>query len=377
MEMTKWFDTNYHYIVPEFTANQQFSIFSEKVFEEFNLAKQSTGGAPKTVLIGPVSYLLLGKEKEQGFEKISLIKKLVPVYIEILKRLKNYGAEWIQFDEPFLAMDLSQKEKDAFTYAYSEIKKQCPELKTLLTTYFESLDENTPLAVNLAVTALHIDLVRAPHQLDNVLTLAPEKLILSLGVIDGRNIWKNDYIRSLAHIKKAIAVVGKDRLMIATSCSLLHTPFDLELETSIDPEIRNWMAFAKQKLNEISELHAIIAGNNDLLVNNIKAISSRNLSKLIHKPAVKERVLAITDKDARRNSEFTQRQQIQQQKFNLPLFPTTTIGSFPQTDEIRQLRSKLKKEEITIEQYDAEIEKATLNAIHWQEETGLDVLVHG
>ena len=377
MEMTKWFDTNYHYIVPEFTANQQFSMFSEKVFEEFNLAKRSIGGNPKTVLIGPVSYLLLGKEKEQGFDRIGLIKKLVPVYIEILKRLKGYGAEWIQFDEPFLAMDLSQKEQDAFTYAYREINKHCPELKTLLTTYFEGLNENTSLAVNLPVTALHIDLVRAPQQLDKVLTLAPDKLILSLGVIDGRNIWKNDYIRSLAHIKKAIAVVGKDRVMIAPGCSLLHTPFDLDLETSIDPEIRNWMAFAKQKLNEVNELHQIIDGNNDLLVNNIKAISSRNLSKLIHKPVVKERVSAITDKDASRASAFAERQKIQQEEFKLPLFPTTTIGSFPQTDDIRQLRSRLKKGEFTIEQYDAEIEKATISAIRWQEEIGIDVLVHG
>jgi 5-methyltetrahydropteroyltriglutamate--homocysteine methyltransferase len=377
MEMTKWFDTNYHYIVPEFTANQQFKIFSEKVFEEFNLGLKTLGKAPKPVLIGPVSYLLLGKEKEAGFEKIDLIKNLVPVYIEILKKLKSYGAEWVQLDEPFLALDLTQKDKDAYTWAYQEIRKACPGLKLLVATYFESLHENTQLAVSLPVNALHIDLVRAPQQLDKVLSLAPDTLTLSLGVVDGRNIWKNDYVRSVGYIKNAIGAIGKDRVMIAPSCSLLHTPFDLDLETAINPEIKNWMAFAKQKLNEVNELSQIIEGNNDLLQTNLKAISSRNISKLIHKQDVKQRVAAITDADADRVSQFAERQKIQQQTYKLPLFPTTTIGSFPQTDDIRQLRAKLKKGDLTQEQYDTEIAYATIEAIRWQEEIGLDVLVHG
>ncbi|TSJ38931.1 5-methyltetrahydropteroyltriglutamate--homocysteine S-methyltransferase [Mucilaginibacter corticis] len=377
MEMTKWFDTNYHYIVPEFTANQQFKIFSEKVFEEFTLGLNTLGKAPKTVLIGPVTYLLLGKEKEQGFEKIDLIKNLVPVYIDILKKLKSYGAEWVQLDEPFLALDLNQKAKDAYTYAYKEIRKACAGLNLMVATYFESLHENTPLALSLPVNALHIDLVRAPQQLDKVLSLVPDNLILSLGVVDGRNIWKNDYIRSLSLIKNAVAAVGTDRVMIAPSCSLLHTPFDLDLETAINPEIKNWMAFAKQKLNEVNELSLIIDGNNDLLQANLKAISSRNVSKLIHRQEVKQRVAAITNADADRVSPFAERQKIQQQAFKLPLFPTTTIGSFPQTDDIRQLRAKLKKGELTQEQYDTEIAHATIDAIRWQEEVGLDVLVHG
>jgi 5-methyltetrahydropteroyltriglutamate--homocysteine methyltransferase len=377
MEMTKWFDTNYHYIVPEFVQNQQFRLFSEKVFDEFTLAKQHTGTTPKPVLIGPVSYLLLGKEKQAGFNKIDLIKKLVPVYIEVLKRLKEYGAVWVQLDEPFLALDLTQQEKEAFVYAYAEISKQCPDIKVLLTTYFESLKDNTQLAVKLPVSALHIDLVRAPQQLDEILTLAPEKLSLSLGVIDGRNIWKNDYIKSVSHIKKAIAVLGKDRVIVAPSCSLLHTPFDLDLETTINTEIKNWMAFAKQKLNEVNELAQIIDGNNELLQANIHAISSRNLSKLIHKQEVKQRTAFITDADARRDSPFSDRQKIQQQRFQLPLYPTTTIGSFPQTNDIRTLRARLKKGELTEAQYDEQIEKATIEAIRWQEEIGLDVLVHG
>jgi 5-methyltetrahydropteroyltriglutamate--homocysteine methyltransferase len=377
MEMTKWFDTNYHYIVPEFTADQQFKIFSESVFEEFNLAKKALGVNPKTVLIGPVSYLLLGKEKEAGFEKIDLIKNLVPVYIEILKKLKSYGAEWVQLDEPFLALDLTQKEKDAYAYAYQEIRKATAGLNLMVATYFESLHENTPLALSLPIDALHIDLVRAPQQLDTVLSHIPDKLILSLGVVDGRNIWKNDYIRSLGYIKNAVAAIGSDRVMIAPSCSLLHTPFDLDLETTINPEIKNWMAFAKQKLNEVNELSQIIDGNNDLLQANLKDISSRNISKLIHKQEIKQRVAAITDADADRVSPFAERQKTQQHTYKLPLFPTTTIGSFPQTDDIRQLRAKLKKGDLTQEQYDTEIAKATIDAIRWQEEIGLDVLVHG
>lgn len=377
MEMTKWFDTNYHYIVPEFVQNQQFRLFSEKVFDEFILAKQHTRNIPKPVLIGPVSYLLLGKEKQTGFDKIDLVKKLVPVYIEVLKRLKSYGAEWVQIDEPFLALDLSPKEKEAYAYAYMEISKNCPDIKVLLATYFESLHENTELAVTLPVSAIHIDLVRAPDQLYKVLSLIPDKLSLSLGVVDGRNIWKNDYVRSLTHIKKAIAVLGKDRVMVAPSSSLLHTPIDLDLETAIIPEIKNWMAFAKQKLNEVNELALIVDGDNELLHNNLRATSSRNISKLIHKQEIKQRVAAITDADARRGSGFITRQKIQQQRFKLPLYPTTTIGSFPQTDDIRSLRAKFKKGELTIAQYDAEIEKTTIDAIRWQEEIGLDVLVHG
>jgi 5-methyltetrahydropteroyltriglutamate--homocysteine methyltransferase len=376
MEMTKWFDTNYHYIVPEFYKHQQFKLFSTKVIDEFYDAKQA-GIITKPVLIGPVSYLLLGKEKEAGFERIDLIKNLLPVYIDILIKLKDMGAEWVQFDEPFLSLDLTEKEQQAFKDTYKQLRAAFPFIKFMLTTYFERLGDNTKLAISLPVDVLHIDLVRVPKQLDEVLTLMPEKMSLSLGVIDGRNIWKNDYIRSLSHIKKAIAVIGADRVIIAPSCSLLHTPCDLDIETAIDPEIKNWIAFAKQKLNEINELSEIIKGNNDLLQNNLKAISSRGLSKLIHKQEIKKRVAAITDADASRNSEFTVRQKIQHQNFKLPLFPTTTIGSFPQTDDIRQLRSRLKKGEITIAQYDVEIEKATIDAIRWQEEIGLDVLVHG
>lgn len=378
MEMTKWFDTNYHYLVPEFKAGQQFKIFSEKVFGEFTAAKQAIGKTPKPVLLGPVSYLLCGKEKEAGFNRIDLIKKLVPVYVEIIHKLENYGAEWIQLDEPYLAMDLSEQEQKAFEFAYQEISKKCKKAKILLTTYFDGLRDNAVFTAQLSVAALHVDLVRAPDQLNELLPIIQNKnLILSLGVVDGRNIWKNDYLKSTEKINQAVTALGENRIMIAPSCSLLHTPFDLDLETEINPEIKNWMAFAKQKLHEVSDLYEIANGNMALLKENTKAIESRRNSALIHKPEIKQRVAAISADDDTRKSAFSIRQEIQHKRFNLPLFPTTTIGSFPQTEDIRKLRLQLKKGEINQNQYDEAIEKATIEAIKWQEEIGLDVLVHG
>jgi len=249
MEMTKWFDTNYHYIVPEFYKNQSFMLFSNKITDEYEEAKQ-LGIKTKPVLIGPVSYLLLGKEKEEGFDRIDLIKSLIPVYLEILQKLDDLGVEWVQLDEPFLALDLSEKEKEAFNYAYTQIKQSFPQLKVILTSYFEGLGDNTALALSLPVYALHIDLVRAPQQLDELLSMVPEHLSLSLGVVDGRNIWKNDFTESLGIIEKAITKLGSERLLIAPSCSLLHCPFDLDNETNEDilpGEIKRWMAFARQK----------------------------------------------------------------------------------------------------------------------------------
>lgn len=377
MEMTKWLDTNYHYIVPEFTANQGFSIYNENVFNEYNAAKQLLGQKAKPVLVGPVSYLLLGKEKEQGFERVDLIKKLVPVYVDIINHLKQLGAEWIQLDEPCLALDLSKKEKEAFEFAYRSIANRVSGVKLLVATYFEGLLDNTPLALNLPINALHIDLVRAPEQLDEVLALVPDHLLLSLGMVDGRNVWKNDYERSLKLISKAVDKLGADKIIIAPSCSLLHSPIDLDIETEIDPDIKNWMAFAKQKLAEVNDLKQIAEGNKDLLEANKKAIAARRSSQKVHKQIVKDRIAAITEADANRQSTFQVRQQLQHERFNLPSFPTTTIGSFPQTDDIRQLRARFKKGGITLQEYEKQIEQATIDAIRWQEEIGLDVLVHG
>ncbi|WP_343700166.1 5-methyltetrahydropteroyltriglutamate--homocysteine S-methyltransferase [Chitinophaga sp.] len=377
MEMTKWFDTNYHYIVPEFTANQQFRLLSNKVFNAFDAARHCLGTIPKPVLIGPVSYLLLGKEKGSGFHRISLLERLLPVYIAALKKLQEAGAVWVQLDEPFLAMDLSEAEAAAFRRAYAEIARQCKGLKLMVATYFEGLRDNVALAANLPVCCLHVDLTRAPQQLEEVLRALPPKTSLSLGVVDGRNIWKNDYELSLSYIRKAVEALGEDRVMIAPGCSLLHSPADLSLETALDGEIRSWMAFAKQKLQEVYELNEIHAGNTALLEANRQALARRRASDRVHVAAVKARTQAITDADARRHSPFPERQQVQAARLKLPLFPTTTIGSFPQTDEVRQLRAQLRKGAITAEQYNAAIEEVTLAAIRWQEEIGLDVLVHG
>lgn len=377
MEMTKWFDTNYHYIVPEFTEQQQFRLFSNKVFNAFDAARHVTGTIPKPVLIGPVSYLLLGKEKSSGFHRMALLNRLLPVYIEILQKLQKQGAVWVQLDEPFLATDLTEAEVAAYRTAYEEIARKCKGLKLIVATYFEGLKENTTLAANLPVCCLHIDLTRAPQQLDDLLQALPAKTSLSLGVVDGRNIWKNDYETSLAFIRKAVAALGEDRVMIAPGCSLLHSPADLELETELDPEMRSWMAFARQKLQEVRELDLIFHGDTALLTANQAAIHSRRTSPRIHKPEVKQRTAAITDADASRQSAFPHRQALQAARFRLPLFPTTTIGSFPQTDDIRQLRAQLRKGAITQEAYDEKIAAATVSAIRWQEEIGLDVLVHG
>ena len=377
MEMTKWFDTNYHYIVPEFYKSQKFRTFSNKIVNDFTEAYRVLNKAPKTVIIGPVTYLLLGKEKEEGFNRLDYLSDILPVYADILNQLSALGAEWIQFDEPFLALDLTEQEQLAYTEAYNFLRRKTKGLKFLLTTYFDGLQENTSLATSLPVDALHIDLVRAPQQLDAVLDVLKDNQSLSLGVIDGRNIWKNDYQKSLDLIDRATERIGKDRIFIAPSSSLLHVPIDLSLETAIDPEIRNWMAYAQEKLIEIAELAEIAEGNTNLLAKNQEAINSRRNSSKIHKPAVKQRTAAITENDAQRKSGFAVRQKLQQETFNLPLFPTTTIGSFPQTDEIRKLRADFKKGSITQEQYDEEIAKETIEAIKWQEETGIDVLVHG
>lgn len=384
MEMTKWFDTNYHYIVPEFHENQEFKLFSNKIINEFVGAKR-IGITSKPVIIGPVSYLLLGKEKEEGFDKLDLIKNLLPVYIEILNKLKDQGVTWVQFDEPFLALDISDKAKEAYTFAYSAIRKQFPHIKILVATYFEGLKDNLGLAFSLPICALHIDLVRCPQQLDEVLEGIPEFLSVSLGIVDGRNIWKNDFETSLSVIKKVIAKIGAERILIAPSCSLLHSPCDLELETNEEtliPEIKQWLAFAKQKVDElvvIKELASEKPSSAALfaLEVNKKAIESRATSSLIHNKEVKERVRTISEKDARRINQFSTRKARQQKLLKLPLFPTTTIGSFPQTVEVRSWRANFKKGNLSAEEYDTLLKDETEKAIRWQEEIDLDVLVHG
>jgi len=386
MEMTKWYDTNYHYIVPEFTANQQFSLYNNKVLNEFMEAKL-LGFTTKPVLLGPISYLLLGKEKEPGFRRLELIKNLLPVYITILEKLDDNNAHYIQFDEPCLSMDLSVWELKIITETYEQINKKFPHLHIVLASYFECYGNNLQTVINLPVQTIHLDLVRCPLQLDDILAsgFIKSNINLSLGVVDGRNIWKNNFEQSLLFINKAVNAIGKDRVWIAPSCSLIHSPCDLDAETneqSLSPEIKNWLAFAKQKIAEVVTLNKLASGENiatfnEKLANNIKANKNRNTSLLIHNKTVKDRIASVTDKDAERANNFSIRKIKQKKSLNLPLFPTTTIGSFPQTIEVRNWRASLKKNEITQVQYDDLIAKETAETILFQEEIGIDVLVHG
>ncbi|MEZ7516520.1 5-methyltetrahydropteroyltriglutamate--homocysteine S-methyltransferase [Flavobacterium frigidarium] len=386
MEMTKWFDTNYHYIVPEFTKDQEFSLFSEKIIDEYKEAK-AAGFETKPVIIGPVSYLLLGKEKQAGFHRIELIDKLLPVYFEILKKLQEEQVEYVQFDEPFLALNLSDAERAALVSVYTKINEEFPDIKIILANYFDCFGENLATALSLPVHTFQIDLVRCPLQLDDILesNLLSEKTSLSLGVIDGRNIWKNDFKKSISLIQKAVDVLGADRLFIAPSCSLIHSPCDLDLETNeatLSTEIKQWLAFAKQKIEEVVVLRNLVSGEiteNDQAIfeENTLANDNRKKATIIHNRDVKNRVASIVAEDSQRHNPFSVRRQLQIDALKLPLFPTTTIGSFPQTAEVRSWRAKFKKGELSQSEYDDLIQKETEETIRFQEESGIDVLVHG
>lgn len=382
MEMSKWFDTNYHYIVPEFVKNQKFELFNEKAVDEFNEAKK-LGIETKPVLVGPVSYLLLGKEKTDGFSKLDLLDALLPPYIELLKKLEAAGAKYIQLDEPFLALDISDAAKNAFTVAYERIKKEV-KAKIIIATYFEGLRDNTSLALRLPCDTIHVDLVRAPSQLDEILSEIPSDKCLSIGIVDGRNIWKNDITESLAIVKKAIETLGEDRVVISTSCSLLHVPYDLESETNesvLTPEIKRWLSFAWQKVEELSLLKALTDNPDEKakekFEQNKKDLADKKVSPLIHNKSVKERVSKITPADSQRKSPYSERRTVQEKVLRLPKFPTTTIGSFPQTKEVRSWRAKFKKNEISAQEYERLLKEETAKCVKWQEEIDLDVLVHG
>ena len=383
MEMTKWFDTNYHYIVPEFAKNQEFTLLYNKAAEEFKEAL-SLGIKTKPVIIGPITYLLLGKEKESGFNRVDLIDKLLPVYLEILRQLESLGAEYVQIDEPILATDIDEDTKSLYRKVFAEITK-ATKLKIVLATYFDSLADNTDLATELNVSVLHIDLVRAPQQWKNVVSRLKGDTILSLGVVDGRNIWKNDFAKSLEIIEGVKSQLGENRVIISTSCSLLHSPFDLDNEKnekSLPAEVKRWMAFARQKVNEVVTL-AELAGDAPsekaklALKNNIVDIENRRSSALTNNEEVKKRMAGITPAFSQRKSPFATRIKEQRRVLNLPLFPTTTIGSFPQTVEVRSWRSKFKKGEISRSEYNNLLKGEIEKTIRKQEEIGLDVLVHG
>lgn len=380
MEMTKWFDTNYHYIVPEFTTKQTFSLGSLKPIEEFLEAK-AVGVHTRPVLLGPVSFLLLGKAKAMGFDPLSLLDRILPVYESVLRQLAHAGADWVQVDEPMLALDTRDEARRAFSSAYERLSEVSSGLRILVATYFEGLTANLLAALSLPVAALHLDLVRAPEQLDKVLSIIPSSLQLSLGVIDGRNIWKTDLGHALDLVEHASAAIGSDRVLIAPSCSLLHAPADLDAETHFDDELRDWLAFAKQKLEEVVILErGILRGREavlEVLERNAKVMESKKRSSRIHDPAVKARTNSVEDRMTRRANRYPQRRKLQGQNLRLPLFPTTTIGSFPQTKEVRTARAEHKSGKRDDASYESFLRNETEKAIRFQEEAGLDVLVHG
>jgi 5-methyltetrahydropteroyltriglutamate--homocysteine methyltransferase len=377
-EMTKWFDTNYHYLVPEFTQGQRFSLGSTKPVDEY-LEARALGIETRPVLLGPVSFLLLGKSADGSFDPLTLLPAILPVYAQVLRSLAAAGAVWVQFDEPYLVMDLTGAARTAYAEAYAALSAAAPELRLMLTTYFGALDDNLATALALPVHGLHVDLVRAPEQLDVVLAKARPDLTLSFGVIDGRNVWKADLHEILNRLEPAVAA-GR-HVILAPSCSLLHTPIDLARETALDPEIRNWLAFASQKIEELRVLaQALNTGRDsvrDVLDAASAAVASRRISPKINDPAVKQRAAGSDPSLAQRASPFPARRQIQRGKLHLPDYPTTTIGSFPQTSEIRKARSDHGKGAIDDATYQTFLQAQTARAVQWQEAVGLDVLVHG
>ena len=377
-EMTKWFDTNYHYLVPELTAEQEFSLSWEQLFEEVDEAL-ALGHTVKPVVIGPLTWLWLGKVKGQAFNKLDLLDKLLPIYGQIFQRLAAQGVEWVQIDEPILGLDLPQEWKNAFERAYNVLQRE--PVKKLVATYFAGLEDNLGLAAGLPVDGLHIDLVRAPEQYPTILDRLPAYKILSLGVVNGRNVWRCDLEKVLATLQHAHERLG-ERLWVAPSCSLLHSPVDLEREDQLDEELKSWLAFAVQKTAEVAILAEALNNPDSPTVQAALAASRkvqecRANSPRIHKPEVQARLAAVTSADSQRQSPFAERIKLQRERLDLPLFPTTTIGSFPQTKEIRAARLAYRQGKLGEVDYQKAMQAEIQHAVRVQEALDLDVLVHG
>ncbi|KAB0500777.1 5-methyltetrahydropteroyltriglutamate--homocysteine S-methyltransferase [Pseudomonas moorei] len=377
-ELTKWFDTNYHYLVPEFSAEQTFKLSWEQLFDEVDEAR-ALGHNVKPVIIGPLTYLWLGKAKGNPFDKLDLLEHLLPVYNEILGRLAAQGVEWVQIDEPILTLDLPQAWKNAFERAYHIL--QYSPLKKLVATYFSGLQDNLGLAVGLPVQGLHIDAVRAPDQLLHVLDRLPTYKILSVGLVNGRNVWRCELEPVLAQLQAAQERFG-DNLWVSSSCSLLHSPVDVEREDKLDPELKSWLAFAVQKCGEIAVLRDALNDPHAPKVQAALAESravqlSRAESPRIHKADVQARVAAIGPTDSQRHSPFAKRIEQQRAHLKLPAFPTTTIGSFPQTASIRLARQAFRQGKLSANDYTDAMRHEIRHSVQIQERLGLDVLVHG
>ncbi|PMR69261.1 5-methyltetrahydropteroyltriglutamate--homocysteine S-methyltransferase [Halomonas heilongjiangensis] len=377
-EMTKYFDTNYHYLVPELHAGQSFRLASSRLFDQ--VAEARAAGHPvKVTLLGPLTWLWLAKARDEGLDRLSLLEAVLPVYSEVLARLAEQGVEWVQLDEPALVQDLPREWQQAYEAAYSVLGRV--PVKLLLATCFGGLGENLNLAVNLPVEGLHIDAVRAPEQLEAVLDRLPGYKVLSVGAIDGRNIWRADLALLRERLASARMRLGK-RLWLAPSCSLLHVPVDLEAETELDPELRSWLAFARQKLDEVVTLAHLLDGrataqDRERVEAATLALQARRDSVRIHRPAVAERLARVSAADTERASPYPVRAKAQRRALGLPLYPTTTIGSFPQTAEIRAARRAVKAGELEPGAYEARMREAIAHAVARQEALGLDMLVHG
>ena len=379
-EMTKWFDTNYHYIVPEFTAATEFRLDATRLLEQLAEAR-AQGVKPKPIIVGPVTYLAIGKAKDDS-SKLALLPRLLPVYGELLEALAAQGVEWVQIDEPILVIELDADWRHAFETAYHRLKS-C-RVKLLLATYFGRLSENAHLAANLPVAGLHVDAtIGEKGGRDDVLPLIgllPGHKVLSLGVINGRNIWKTDLAATLDWLEPLAERLG-DRLWLAPSCSLLHVPVDLDSEEKLDPEIKSWLAFARQKLEELRVLATALNRGRDAvqaeLAANAAAIAARRASPRVNNPAVKAALAGITPALGQRQSPYAVRAAKQAALLKLPKFPTTTIGSFPQTVEIRQARRRFKADEMAEPEYRQAMQAEIARAVREQEALGLDVLVHG
>jgi 5-methyltetrahydropteroyltriglutamate--homocysteine methyltransferase len=375
-EMTKWFDTNYHYIVPEFEAGTEFKLDASRLLSQLAEAK-AQGVKTKPVIIGPVTYLALGKAKD-GSDKLALLSRLLPVYGELLAALAAAGAEWVQIDEPILVTELGAAWQGAFRAAYQSLNTGA--VKLLLATYFGQLQDNLALVAELPVEGVHLDAINARNEVETLIQVNPANRVISLGVVNGRNIWKTDLDATLDWLEPVAKSLG-ERLWIAPSCSLLHVPVELENEHKMDAEIRSWLAFAVQKLDEITVLATALthgrAAVATALAANRAAIASRRNSSRVNNPAVKAAVAAITPELGRRHSPFAARAATQAALLNLPRFPTTTIGSFPQTKEIRLARSAFKAGSIDEAAYVKAMHREIAHSVREQEALGLDVLVHG
>ncbi|KAG7960317.1 hypothetical protein I3843_10G117200 [Carya illinoinensis] len=383
MEMTKWFDTNYHFIVPELGPEVKFSYASHKAVDEYKEAK-ALGLDTVPVLIGPVSYLLLSKPAkgvEKTFPLLSLLGKILPIYKEVVSELKAAGASWIQFDEPTLVMDLDSHKLQMFTDAYAELESCLSGLNVLIETYFADVPSEAykTLTALKGVSAYGFDLVRGTNTLDLIKGGFPKGKYLFAGVVDGRNIWANDLAASFGTLHSLEGIVGKDKLVVSTSCSLLHTAVDLVNETKLDKEIKSWLAFAAQKVVEVNALAKALAGHKDeaFFSSNAAAQASRKSSPRVTNEAVQKAAAALKGSDHRRATNVSTRLDAQQKNLNLPILPTTTIGSFPQTIELRRVRREYKAKKISEDEYVKAIKEEISKVVKLQEDLDIDVLVHG